>query len=365
MYKIYCDGELMCDPRIPELAIQSPVVTLDDGCGTLSFILPLDHPRHGKVKRLASIVEVYLDNESQPLFRGICKQAGDDFYKNRTTVCEGELTYLNDSIQRQAKYTQQTLKQLITKYLIKHNEQVDEYKQFKLGTIDFDEETMLERFTNYQSTMKELQEDVLDNFGGAFYITRSNGYNYFNYTRHAIRTSSQVVKLGVNLLDYKSNIDDTNLITQLIPLGARQEQQEVEGLESYLTVKSVNDGSDLISSSEAVASFGKITGMKRWDGIKTASNLLKVGKTYLQDNQFENVYIECKVADLGRIYPKEYKRFRIFDSVHVVSAFHGMDRHFTVTKMVMNLNEPQRDTITLGKNTKLPLSKQLAKIRRS
>ena len=62
MYKIYVEGILLCDPRIDELAIISPVVTLRaNTAGSFQFTLPPEHPKYDLIKRRISVISVYRD----------------------------------------------------------------------------------------------------------------------------------------------------------------------------------------------------------------------------------------------------------------------------------------------------------------
>ena len=60
MYKVLCDGALMCDSRIEELALINPVANLEENkAGSFSFTIPPAHPKHDAIQRRKSIVEVY------------------------------------------------------------------------------------------------------------------------------------------------------------------------------------------------------------------------------------------------------------------------------------------------------------------
>ena len=59
---------------------------------------------------------------------------------------------------------------------------------------------------------------------------------------------------------------------------------------------------------------------------------------------------------------KSIERFKISDQIRVSSAPHGLNKYFRLTKQTLNLNNPENDTITLGKSEKVTLSAKSTQI---
>lgn len=357
MYKILVDNILMCDSRIEELALINPVVTLEENkAGSFSFKIPPNHPYYDLIQRRKSIVQVFQDDEKEPIFSGMCIEITNDFYKQKQIYCEGELAYFNDSIQRQARYQDMTVRGLFENFIAKHNEQVEEAKRFQVGIVTVeDSNDSLYCYTNMESTMKCLKEELVDDLGGFFRIRHVDGIKYIDYLSGSQNTNSQIIKLGKNLLDFTSNLDSSEIATAIIPLGARLEEEVVEGLEKRLSIESINDGKDYVFSQEAVDSFGWIYSVVTWDDVTTAEALKNKGEKYLSEIQFENMVIEAKAVDL-HLDNSDIERFKLSDEIRVVSKPHGLDKYFRLTKMTINLNNPESNTITLGKEEKASLS---------
>lgn len=348
----------MCDSRIEELALINPVVNLEENkAGSFSFKIPPNHPYYDLIQRRKSIVQVFQGDEEEPIFSGMCIEITNDFYKQKQIYCEGEMAYFNDSIQRQAKYQDVTVQELLENLIAKHNEQVEEAKQFQVGIVTVtDANDSLYCFTNMESTMKCLKEDLVDDLGGFFRIRHENGVRYLDYLAGSQNTNTQIIKLGKNLLDFSSNIDSSEIATAIIPLGATlEEETDVEGLEKRLTIESINDGKDYVFSQEAVDSFGWIYTVETWDDVTTAEALKRKAEQYLSEIQFENMVIEAKAVDL-HLDNSDIERFKLSDEIRVVSKPHGLDRYFRLTKMSISLNNPGSNTITLGTEEKVPLS---------
>ena len=70
MYRIYVDNELFSDSRIDDLMLINPVVTLEaNNPGSFTFTIPAEHPKKDLIKRRKSIISVFRDVESTPVFR--------------------------------------------------------------------------------------------------------------------------------------------------------------------------------------------------------------------------------------------------------------------------------------------------------
>lgn len=361
MYKVLCDNALMYDPRIEELALINPVVELEENkAGSFSFKMPPDHPLYSSVKRRKSVIQVYQDDDL--IFSGMCIEVDTDFYKQKDVYCEGELAYLNDSVQRPKRYQGVSVRGLLETYIANHNAQVEEEKRFTVGMVTVtDNNDYIYCYTNMNSTMQELKEDLVDDLGGYFRIRHKDGVKYIDYLADSMNTNSQVIRLGENLIDFKSNIDSSEIATAIIPLGNLLEEEVVEGLQTRLTIEAVNDGKDYVYSPEAVENFGWIYATVTWDGVTTAAALKSKGQKYLSDFQFENMVIEAKAIDLHLMDPKT-ERFKISDQIRVVSKPHGLDRYFRLTKQTINICNPENDAITLGKDERLSLSAKTAAV---
>lgn len=361
MYKVLCDNALMYDPRIEELALINPVVELEENkAGSFSFKMPPDHPLYSSVKRRKSVIQVYQDDDL--IFSGMCIEVDTDFYKQKDVYCEGELAYLNDSVQRPKRYQGVSVRGLLETYIANHNAQVEEEKRFTVGMVTVtDNNDYIYCYTNMNSTMQELKEDLVDDLGGYFRIRHKDGVKYIDYLADSMNTNSQVIRLGENLIDFKSNIDSSEIATAIIPLGNILEEEVVEGLQTRLTIEAVNDGKDYVYSPDAVENFGWIYATVTWDGVTTAAALKSKGQKYLSDIQFENMVIEAKAIDLHLVDPKA-ERFKISDQIRVVSKPHGLDRYFRLTKQTINICNPENDAITLGKDERLSLSAKTAAV---
>lgn len=359
MYRLYfkkadsTDKILFYDTNNDDLALISPKLSIGVNiAGELSFTLPPNHPYYNElIADRTTTIYVYDDNKL--IFKCFPTEQKIDLYKQKKLVCEGVISFLNDSIQTQARYQHLTIAGYLEILINNHNADLNaslgDMRYFKLGNVTVTETENLYRYTNYNSTWKEIKEDLIDNYGGFIVPRYEEDFTYIDYYKDAIRVSNQSVQLGVNLTDYDSNLDTTDYITKIIPLGEKQDKQEVEGLDSYLTITSVNDGKDYLINEEAAATYGIITNTVKWDKVTDPSILKRKGEQYLTDFQFNSVEIEAKAVDLS-IIDKSLNKFQLLDSIKVYSKPHGMNKYFVLQKITKTLNDPSKDTLSLSGN---------------
>ena len=70
MYQVYCDDQLLHDPRLQEYQLVAPLLSLElNKTGSFTFTQYPDHPMAGIIQKLKSVIEVKKDGAV--LFRGL------------------------------------------------------------------------------------------------------------------------------------------------------------------------------------------------------------------------------------------------------------------------------------------------------
>lgn len=370
IYRITVNGEDIYNPEEDDLLLIDPTLELElNRAGSLSFKIPPSNRHYSDIKKMTTEISVYQDNEL--LFIGRAISDTPDFYNRKKVECEGALAYLNDTIQRPKKYTNQTPRQYLTELIEVHNAQVDDYKKFSVGKVTVNDTENLYRYTNYNNTLTEIKEDLVDDYGGYLFVRVVNGVKYLDYLAELPYTCDQTIQFGENLLDFTRNYDATQIATALIPLGkdlsqeASEDGTEVDNsLVNRVTIADINDGKDFIYSEEAVKNYGWIFKTQTWDDVADKKILKTKGENYLKSVQWENLSIEAKAVDLHFVDGKK-DRFRIGSEIRVVSEPHGMDTNLPLTKLTLNLSNVTDNTITLGNNYSVPISAQSAALDRN
>ena len=351
MYRVYCNDSPLYDLRDEDLVLISPIVKIGENtAGSFEFSILPKHPHYEEVNELISVITAYDGDEE--IFCGRVVEITKDLYNRKKVICEGELAYFNDSIQRPAKYQGLTVRGYLETLVNIHNQQVKNQgidKTFKVGAVTVqDKNDYVYKYTNWESTLEVIKKDLLKTYGGYLRIRKENGVKYIDYLADYPNTNTQVIEFGSNLLDFTHDMVASDIVTAVIPLGARLEDvTEVEGLDAYLTIKDVNGGVDYVYSQEAVKTYGWIFKTVKWDDVHVADNLLRKGKEYLSDIQFAQITLTVSAVDLHMLHV-DMERIKVLDEIRVTSSPNGLDRFFPVSEMTIYLDKPSNNKLTLG-----------------
>lgn len=351
MYRVYCNNSPLYDLRDEDLVLISPIVKIGENtAGSFEFSILPKHPHYEEVNELTSVITAYDGDEE--IFCGRVVEITKDLYNRKKVICEGELAYFNDSIQRPARYQGLTVRGYLETLVNIHNQQVKNQgidKTFKVGAVTVqDNNDYVYKYTNWESTLEVIKTDLLKTYGGYLRIRKENGVRYLDYLADYPNTNTQVIEFGSNLLDFTHDMVASDIVTAVIPIGARLEDvTEVEGLDAYLTIKDVNGGVDYVYSQEAVKSYGWIFKTVKWDDVHVADNLLKKGKEYLSDIQFAQITLTVSAVDLHMLHV-DMERIKVLDRIRVTSTPNGLDRFFPVSEMTIYLDKPSNNKLTLG-----------------
>lgn len=338
MYTIYADDALLYSPGDEELSVLSPALeTQCNAAGTLTFVLLPEHPMYSALHKMRTRIDVRQDDEI--IWRGRVLETETDFYRQKTVTCEGELTYLVDSVLHPYKLADYdgTAAGLFRLYLTRHNEAVSEAQQFQIGNVDIETLSSVEN-TGYANTWDEISDNLLDIHGGFLRIRHEDGARYLDWTKESGDTCAQVIRFGENLLDLSEYVSASEVVTCLIPYAGQSD--------SKITIASVNDGKDYIEDAAGIALYGRIWGVTEFD-TKDASTLLEMAKKNLQKRLEETITITISAVDL-HLLDVNAESFHVGNKVRVVSLPHGIDAEYTCTAISLDLVNPDQSEYTFG-----------------
>ena len=338
MYTIYADDALLYSPGDEELSVLSPVLeTQCNAAGTLTFVLLPEHPMYSALHKMRTRIDVRQDDEI--IWRGRVLETETDFYRQKTVTCEGELTYLVDSVLHPYKLADYdgTAAGLFRLYLTRHNEAVSEAQQFQIGNVDIETLSSVEN-TGYGNTWDEISDNLIDIHGGFLRIRHEDGARYLDWTKESGTSCGQVIRFGENLLDLSEYVSASEVVTCLIPCAGQSGSQ--------ITISSVNGGKDYIEDAAGIALYGRIWGVTEFDA-KDASTLLEMAKENLQKRLKETITITISAVDL-HLLDVNAESFRVGDKVRVVSPPHGIDAEYTCTAISLDLVSPDQSEYTFG-----------------
>lgn len=375
MYRIYCDDKTLHDVRDEEYQLITPKISLElNKTGSFEFGILPSHPHVNDIKKLKSRLKVYdvdisdSGEASRLLYCGRSITDQRDFEYTGRITCEGELSYLLDTIQRPHTYGSQSgeihkadTNIVIFKRLIEeHNSQVEKEKQFEIGIVDIDSVEIKTLATNYETTWDFINTNFLEKYEGYLRVRYENNVRYLDYVKQYGKVSTQVIRFGENLLDFQKYVKAEDIKTAIIPIGASTGTNNVT-----IKTASGHDGKDYVYSKEAVNLYGWIYSKVDFSDITDPNILLKKAQEYLKKSINLAITIELTAADLHMI-DVDIDSIGLGDLIPCVSQYHGLlsalgdvSTYYLVSKYEIDLENPANTKITLGKTLSV-LSEKMA-----
>lgn len=350
MYRIFADNNTIYDPRIPSCFVENPVLHQKaNKISTLSFRIYPTHAQYGQFVKLATIASVYKDAQTMPMWRG--RVLSTVMRKDKSMVIEFEdlLAYLLDSIVRPFEFSG-NVKDFLEFVLTRHNEQVTQTQQIRLGTVTVtDPNDYIHRSsTDYLSSWEVIESKLIKLLGGYLRLRYESDGLYLDYlegTQSDFPTAIKTIEYGENLSELTEESNAESTYTACIPLGAKIKIADDTGdeIERRLTVESVNNGLDYIVNDAALAERGWICAPAKdttWDDVTLPENLLRKAREFLNNQgvKLKNT-LTLKAIDEG---------FDFLNHVRVQSTPHNISKTYLLTEKTTPLADPKGATITVG-----------------
>ena len=385
MYQIKCDQYILYDPRHEKLKLNSPKCKLEvNTVGEASFTIYANHPYYNKMSKMRSVFEILQDGHA--IFRGRMTEDSKDFNNIKVVDLEGVGAYFNDSVVRPFAFPEDFLDdtgyiaaasggnvvEFFLSWLINnHNSQVEEFQRFKLGNVTVTDSTnyIVRASTDYAKTWETMKSKLFDSgLGGYFCIRYEDDGNYIDYLADFELTNTQTVEFGQNLLDLKTESNATSVCSAVLPLGKKlKEIDENTDSEDRLNISKLANGNvtediykqgDLLISRSAKEAYGFIVADTKdttWDDVTDATNLQTKASQYLTTTarKLSNT-ITVTAVDL-HFTDDEIAAFRIYRNIRAISKPHGLEEIYKLTKLDIDILNPQNTKITLG-DTKLSMT---------
>lgn len=377
-YRIYADNYLIYSSLTPEIAglVQPKLKVEVNKSGSLSFTMPSNHEYFDDIHPMKTLILVYQGNDI--LFRGRVIEAKIDFFKQKKVTCEGDLSFLLDSVIRPFEYIgeskKKTIRQVFKKVIDDHNAQMIEnstWKRFSYDdshiTVTIDETKDVNatdewNYTSFGDTSSVLNSEFLDVYGGLL-MTRTVNQNgslvtYLDYIKDPSQnpsgfiTNQQEIEFGVNLLELDSSYPVSDIFTVLMPIGSDK-----------LTIEDVNNNSPYLENQAAIAKFGRIVKVEQWSDVKKADELKQKGQKFLdQHGAIFSDDLTVKAIDLHYLGQSNHP-LKLLDKVAVYSDPHDINTVLLCLSVEYDLQNPENNSYKLG--TYIPSDKHKGKTKKS
>lgn len=342
MYTIKVDGQVLYAPALSEeySMVLSPKLELEvNRAGSLTFILPHGHAMRESIQTMKSIITVERDGEE--VFRGRVTEEAIDLYDHAEYYCEGELSFLLDSMQRPNVYDC-TAEEFFRTLISNHNAQVDSENRFTVGLVTAvdDSDTMDYEQSSYHSTSGEIGNELLNRFGGFLAVRKVGNTRYLDYLESLEEVTDQKIEFSVNMLDLQHRLEAKDIFTVLIPLGRSADSPDL------VTIADVNGGSDYIENTSLVNRYGRIVKAHTWDDISDPNELKDAGWEELNKSAIADT-LTLTALDM-QLLGVDTEKLWVGHKITIVSKEHGISRTEPCMKMTVDMENPENNQYVFG-----------------
>ena len=332
--------------------------TIKQGINTINsftFTILPNNIGYNLISPLSTLVKVLNTKTNKYEFIGRVLSLTNSMSNNglisKSYVCESELGYLLDTYQSYEEIHNISVKGYLEKLIEVHNANTDISKRFVVGNVNvIDNNDSLYRYIAYDTTKKNIEDDLLNKLGGELQIRYENNIRYLDYLSEVGKVCDTEIRLSKNLKDIEQSTDFNGYCNRLIVLGNKLKSTDEEGneidTEERLTIEEVNNGLKYIDDKESIAKFGVIQGQVIFDDVSKAENLLTKGQKYLL-NQRLLVSNKVNALDLS-LLNIDIDSFEVGNYYPLIHEILGINDIVRVVEKSISIENPHTTSITLG-----------------
>lgn len=353
LWTIYSGEDLIYNREIVDddgknpYMVFSPVLSeTTNGFNSLTFQCKDNSPAALHVSKLFPLLTVKKDGDLYCKMRVLSDSPNVEGYSE--IYAEDFLGVLCDSVVRPYEFFG-SVSDFLSMLIANHNSMVEEFQRFASVECDVPAPASTGNITRssetYNTTWSVIQEKLLGMLGGHMWVEYDeNEGAVLHYSLEERDTSTQTIEMGKNLADLRIKNSATTFYTACLPLGAQDPDTN-----EYLTIKSENNGSDMLINTAAAALYGIIfapISETTWEDVTLASNLYSRGQSYIQNQSALAVQeIEISAADLG---DNDTESFMWLDAVPVRIPSRGINSSFLIRELIRPLDNPADVSLVLN-----------------
>lgn len=322
---------------------------------TFSFSFYPDNPAFGKVQPYRTLMTVFNTKTKKMEFEGRALDYSDSMDVDGVIVnefkAEGELAYLTDSVQAHVEF-RGTVQQALETQVNRHNSMVEDYKYFEVGIVEVEDPNDYLYFYLKQdeTTLDSIERTLINKLGGELRVRKEGNVRYLDYLNFDGDFGTTEIRLRSNLKSMSRDIDPTDVIPRLVPLGTRIESDDPDATDASqqrITIESVNNGLDYIDNPELIKQFGEKAVPKIWDDVTTPETLLSTAKRFMENQKTTLVQYVVEAYDLSLIN-QNIDAFECGWYYHLVNPVMGVDETLRIIKKTIDINVPENDKFAIG-----------------
>lgn len=371
--RIEYDGRALHDPAGGDACATRAELTLEaNKAPKLVVDVPPTSPLHGTFLQMSPTHEVRAYVDGSEAFRGrITSVETTDEVGTEELTCEGQLAYLNDT--RLPSYgtwddgsgwevAPANARELLLWYVSVHDRQCEGAQYVEPGYIGLDTTPISRSSTQHPTVGAEVKDKLLSQgYGYATCTTGPGDSRQLNVYPDGLGDAGQELRFGVNLLDYSSKADGSDVVTAIRPKGRRtvvtrdsrgkesskDEDFDLSGMDEGAWGTSCHVRGGVVYSDAGVAAHGVIMDERSYDGPTTQAGLAQAAAADLAKAAVVVDSVEVSAVDLSRIDPSA-RPLRLLEWARVVSEPLGVDQRMMVVKVEADLLDPSATRYTLG-----------------
>ena len=319
MLTIEYAGEVVHDPRddgLPACGIRASLAV--GSAGSLEFSLPEPNPWRGRFAKMDAGREVVLLDGGRELFRGRVTECSGEILPVERVVCEGQLAYLGDTVQRPyGTYADAPAegddpawtdiapgsRREYAEWLVgRHNAAADPAKRFAVGRNDLPGTPLVRSSTTCPKTRQELDDKLVGPFGVAMVARMRGGVRQVDFLSDGGRATAQRIELGANLLGFSRTSRAIDAKTCIVARGKDASGREfgLGALPDGPCGRGVAKQGDRILNEAAVAAYGVIEDVRAYE-CATPEGLLEAAAGDAEALALRIDSVEVSAIDLARL----------------------------------------------------------------
>lgn len=266
----------------------------------------------------------------------------------KEVICESIMGYLCDSVQLYVEEKTWTVGELLSQIVSVHNAQVEDYKKIIIGYVEPSGSVYcgIQR----KNTWETMQEKLLNAIGGEFTFTRnfgSAGGLLLDYFQEVGTHKTTPVELSRNMKSITRELNPTEFVSRLIPLGAKIKDSKGNETEQRLDISPVNGGRIYIDDDEAVTQYGVHVGVVEWDDVHTPDALLSKGREWLEANNKVQVKYTVSALDLS-LLGLDVDDFNVGNYHPISNPLLSIDDEARIVKKTIDVCDETKTSIEFG-----------------
>lgn len=342
---------------------------------SFSFVILPSNRGFNSIFDFTTLVEVYNQNKKRYEFQGRVLCSNPDMADNglisKTVTCESFFGFLCDSQQPYVEERNWTVNEFLNHVINEHNKQTENYKHFEIGEITVtDPNDNIYMGVQRENTWKTIQEKLIGKLGGEIRFRVENDVIYIDFLEKIGVTRATTIEVSKNMKSITKQVDPSEYITRLIPLGCKiskeEESVDEEGnvttqtveTEERLDISRVNGGKNYIDFEAGIEAYGIHVGYVIYDDVTEEMNLLSKGRKWFEDNSKVQVKYSVKALDLSLI-GLDIDDFEVHNYHPIVNPLLGIDDTARIIKKTINVCEEIQSSFEIGDNFKTLTEVQL------